>query len=121
MSEDEKAREADKANAIATAVSAKEVELTDLYESRIEALQNQIIDSTIDGVFAGSSLDRKDFEDVIATLDTSRFIGEDGSVDREKVKKTLSPITSAATSRPPRTGGVRTARDNGFGRYLKQD
>ncbi|AXH49762.1 head scaffolding protein [Gordonia phage Pleakley] len=122
MNDDEKAREAEKKTAVTAAVSAKETELTDHYEGVVAGLQQQIIESVIDGVFEASPLDKKDFNDVLATLDTSRFINDDGSVDREKVKKTLAPITGAATSRPPRTGGGRTtARDNGFGRYLKQD
>lgn len=122
MSDDEKTREADKRSAIAAAVTEKETELTDHYEGRISSLQDQIIESVIEGIFEASPLDKKDFTDVLATLDMSRFINDDGSVDREKVKKTLAPITGAATSRPPRTGGGRTtARDNGFGRYLKQD
>lgn len=121
MSDDEKARADDTKRKVTEAVSEKETELTDHYQGIVAGLQEQIIDSTIDGVFAGSPLERKDFEDVIVTLDKTLFIKDDGSVDREKVKKTLGPITKAATSRPPRTGGVRQAQDNGFGRYLKQD
>lgn len=120
MSDDEKTREAETKNRVEKAVSDKETELTDHYEGIVGALQEQIIDSTIEAVFAGSPLERKDYDDVIATLDKTLFIKDDGSVDREKVKKTLAPITKAATSRPPRTGGGRVAQDNGFGRYLKQ-
>lgn len=120
MSEDEKTREAETKTRVSKAVADKETELTDHYEGIVSGLQDQIIDSTIDAVFAGSPLDRKDYEDVIGTLDKTLFIKDDGSVDREKVKKTLAPITKAATSRPPRTSGGRQAQDNGFGRYLKQ-
>ena len=120
MSDDEKTREAETKGRVEKAVSEKETELTDHYEGIVGGLQEQIIDSTIEAVFAGSPLERKDYDDVIATLDKTLFIKDDGSVDREKVKKTLAPITKAATSRPPRTGGGRVAQDNGFGRYLKQ-
>ena len=120
MSDDEKTREAETKGRVEKAVSDKETELTDHYEGIVGGLQEQIIDSTIEAVFAGSPLERKDYDDVIATLDKTLFIKDDGSVDREKVKKTLAPITKAATSRPPRTGGGRVAQDNGFGRYLKQ-
>lgn len=121
MDDDQKKREAEKDEAVKSAVSAKETELTDHYEGRIAALQTQIIDSTIDGVFASGSLEKKDFEAVIATLDKTQFIKDDGSVDRDKIKNVISPITRAATSRPPRTSGGRVAQNNGFGRYLKQD
>ncbi|QAU06355.1 scaffolding protein [Gordonia phage WhoseManz] len=122
LPEAERKRAAEVATKVSEAVSAKEVELTDLYETRIAKLHDEIIDSTIDGVFAGGSLDKKDFVDIIATLDKAQFVTDDGTVDREKIKRVLTPITKAATSRPPRTSGVaRVAQNNGFGRYLKQD
>ncbi|QAU07078.1 scaffolding protein [Gordonia phage BiPauneto] len=122
LPEDERQRAAEVATKVSEAVSAKEVELTDLYETRIAKLHDEIIDSTIDSVFAGGSLDKKDFVDIIATLDKAQFVTDDGTVDREKIKRVLTPITKAATSRPPRTSGVaRVAQNNGFGRYLKQD
>lgn len=122
MSEDEKTREAAKKTEIASAVTAKETELTDHYAGVVAGLQGQIIDSIVDGLLDGAGLERKDYEDVIGSLDKTNFIKDDGSVDREKVKKTFGQITKAATSRPPRTGGGRIAtQDNGFGKYLKKD
>lgn len=122
MSEDEKTREASKKAEIASAVTAKETELTDHYAGVVAGLQGQIIDSIVDGLLDGAGLERKDYEDVIGSLDKTNFIKDDGSVDREKVKKTFGQITKAATSRPPRTGGGRIAtQDNGFGKYLKKD
>lgn len=122
MSEDEKTREASKKAEITSAVAAKETELTDHYAGVVAGLQGQIIDSIVDGLLDGAGLERKDYEDVIGSLDKTNFIKDDGSVDREKVKKTFGQITKAATSRPPRTGGGRIAtQDNGFGKYLKKD
>ncbi|QXN73335.1 scaffolding protein [Gordonia phage Bonum] len=121
MSQDEQARADELDAAVNTAVSAKEVELTDHYEGRIAALQEQIIETAIDNVFASGGLQRKDYDDVIATLDKTKFVKDDGSVDREKVTKALSPITRAATSRPPRTTSGRSTGDRGFGRYLPQN
>lgn len=122
MSEDEKTREVNKKAEIASAVTAKETELTDHYAGVVAGLQGQIIDSIVDGLLDGAGLERKDYEDVIGSLDKTNFIKDDGSVDREKVKKTFGQITKAATSRPPRTGGGRaTAQDNGFGKYLSKD
>lgn len=121
MNDDEKAREAEKKTAVASAVSAKETELTDHYSGVVAGLQDQIIDSIVDGLLDGAGLDRKEYEDVIGSLDKTNFIKDDGSVDREKVKKTFGQITKAATSRPPRTGGSRAIQDNGFGKYLKKD
>ena len=121
MNDDEKAREAEKKTAVASAVTAKETELTDHYSGVVAGLQDQIIDSIVDGLLDGAGLDRKEYEDVIGSLDKTNFIKDDGSVDREKVKKTFGQITKAATSRPPRTGGSRATQDNGFGRYLKKD
>ncbi|AKJ72359.1 head scaffolding protein [Gordonia phage GTE8] len=119
MSDDERQRAEAVDAAVATAVSEKETELTDHYEGQIAALQTQIIDSTIESVFATGGLDRKDYEDVIATLDKTLFVKDDGSVDREKVKKTLAPLTKAAVSRPPRTSSARRTENKGFGRYLE--
>ncbi|AYD84141.1 scaffolding protein [Gordonia phage Jifall16] len=119
MSDDEKIRDDEIKSRVATAVTEKETELTDHYEGQIASLQTQIIDSTIESVFAGGGLDRKDYEDVIATLDKTHFIKDDGSVDREKVKKTLAPLAKAAVSRPPRTSSARRTENKGFGRYLE--
>lgn len=122
MSEDEKTREASKKAEITSAVTAKETELTDHYAGVVAGLQGQIIDSIVDGLLDGAGLERKEYEEVIGSLDKTNFIKDDGSVDREKVKKTFGQITKAATSRPPRTGGGRaTAQDNGFGKYLSKD
>ncbi|UTN91391.1 scaffolding protein [Gordonia phage Outis] len=118
MSQDEQARADELDTAVRTAVSEKETELTDHYEGRIAVLQGQIIEGAIDNVFAAGGLQRKDYEDVIATLDKTKFVKDDGTVDREKVTKALSPITRAATSRPPRTTSGRSTGDRGFGRYL---
>ncbi|WGH22035.1 scaffolding protein [Gordonia phage MerCougar] len=118
MSQDEQARADELDTAVKTAVSEKETELTDHYEGRIAVLQGQIIEGAIDNVFAAGGLQRKDYEDVIATLDKTKFVKDDGTVDREKVTKALSPITRAATSRPPRTTSGRSTGDRGFGRYL---
>ncbi|AET09858.1 head scaffolding protein [Gordonia phage GRU1] len=119
LSDDEKTRERERDEAVRTAVTDKETELTDHYEGVIGGLQQQIIDSEIDGILGAGGFERKKFEDVIASLDTSRFIKDDGSVDREKVKKVFTPVIEASTSRPPRTSTTRVARNTGFGRYLE--
>lgn len=115
--EAEKAFAATLKEKVKEAVDAKEVELTDHYATQLEALQAQIIDATIDGVLAGSRIEKKDVTDLLATLDNRKFIGEDGTVKVEVIKKALSSLKVSSDKKPPRTGSVGSSGDRGFGKY----
>lgn len=120
---DEKAVAKQVKEQVAAAVQAKEVEITDAYEEQLSGLRKQIIDTSIDSVLAESGIKRDDVKDLLETLDITKFIGDDGLVKVDSVKKALGSLTVATNSRPPRSGGSsRVSSDNrGMGRYLPSD
>lgn len=108
--------------AIAQAVSLREVELTDQFSAEIAEYRNDVIDGLIEAALAAKGRTPKDFETIIATLDRTGFIGNDGKVSKADVTKWASELAGAGSSKPPRTGGSRTGTTNrGMGQYLPQD
>jgi len=121
MTDDEKARAAETKTAVDTAVSAKVVELTDHYETRISALQGQIVDATIDAALGRVNRKRDEFKTVLETLDKQRFLGEDGAVKTDAVAKWASELAGSSSSKPPRSTSSSSGSDRGFGRYLNSN
>ena len=122
MSDDEKARAAETKTAVDSAVSAKEVELTDHYGTIISGLQAQIVDAHIDAALGTRGRKRDEFKTVLETLDKDRFLGEDGLVKTDAVAKWASELAGSSNSRPPRgTGSTGSGSDRGFGRYLNKN
>lgn len=121
QTEDEKAVAAKVKAASDAAVSAKEIELTDAYESKIEKLQGQIVDSTIDAALSAVGRKRTEFSAVLDALDKSRFLDDDGAVKTDAVSKWASELAGSSSSKPPRTGTKGSgSSDRGFGRYLNK-
>ncbi len=119
--DDEKAAAESRKQAVTEAVTAKEVELSDHYETRLAAYRDDIIDGVIDTALATAGRERKEYETVIATLDKQKFVDDDGNVKKDEVARWATELTGPSSSRPPRTAGTTRANlsDNrGFGRYL---
>lgn len=120
--EDEKATAATIKSKVTEAVSAKETELTDHYETIVGRLQDQIVDSTIDAALSKVGRDRKEFSAVLDALDKRRFLDDDGAVKTDAVSKWASELAGSSSSKPPRTSSTRSgSSDRGFGRYLNNN
>lgn len=121
-SEDEKALATTVKEKVTEAVSAKETELTDHYETIVSRLQDQIVDSTIDAALGKVGRDRKEFTAVLDALDKRRFLDDDGAVKTDAVSKWASELAGSSSSKPPRTSSTRSgSSDRGFGRYLNNN
>lgn len=109
--------------AIAAAVSAREVELTDQFSAEIAEYRNDVIDGLIEAALATKGRTPKDYETIIATLDRTGFIGNDGKVNKANVTKWASELAGSSSSRPPRTGGSRVSgsTNRGMGQFLNKD
>ena len=119
--EDEKTLAATVKQKVVEAVSAKETELTDHYETIVGRLQDQIVDSTIDAALSKVGRDRKEFSAVLDALDKRRFLDDDGAVKTDAVSKWAAELAGSSSSKPPRTSSTRAGgSDRGFGRYLNK-
>ena len=122
QTEDEKALATKIKDATTAAVSAKETELTDHYETIVEKLQGQIVDSTIDAALGKVGRDRSEFVAVLGALDKRQFLDDDGAVKTDAVSKWASELAGSSSSKPPRTSSTRSgSSDRGFGRYLNNN
>lgn len=87
--------------------------------TRISDLQIGRVDDLIEAHLDAKRIDKKKVETVLATLDKEKFLNEDGSVNKDLVKKWAEGLTSDQQSRPPRNGkSASGSNDKGFGRYL---
>jgi len=126
LSEDQRNVAAERKKAVEDAVGAKEVELTDHYETQLSAYRGEIIDGIIEAGLAKAGRDPKDFATILSALDKKKFLDDDGGVKKDEVRKWAAELAgsgSGSTSgRPPRTGSTRTSETEnlGFGRYLSQ-
>lgn len=89
---------------------------------QIAKMRSDAVDGAIESALAENNLKPADVEHVIATLDKSKFLDEDGSVKRDFVKQWAGTLGSASTKLPPRTKNHKVtsgSAGNGFGRYLE--
>jgi hypothetical protein len=89
--------------------------------TRISDLQIDRVTDLIDAHLDAKRIDKKKVETVLATLDKEKFLNEDGSVNKDLVKRWADGLTAEQQSRPPRNGkssGSFDSNDRGFGKYL---
>ena len=89
--------------------------------TRISDLQVARVEDLIDAHLDAKRIDKKKVETVLVTLDKAKFLNEDGSVNKDLVKKWADGLTSDQQSRPPRngkSGGASDPSNRGFGKYL---
>lgn len=87
----------------------------------LDELRVQIVDAAISRELDTAGLKRQNVTDLLAALDHTKFIREDGTVNVSRVEKAIGAIArgSAVENRPPpRSSGH--AQNRGFGRYLER-
>ena len=111
------------ATAVAEQLPAKITEATVPLHDRIADLQDKLITKTFDAELAEKGIKRDQVKGVLGTLDMTKFLNEDGSVNEEVVKSCVAGLSASSETRPPR--GNRAANvlndDRGFGRYLNKN
>lgn len=93
------------------------LESTDL----IDDLRVQIVDAAIARALDTAGLEPQKVADLLAALDHTKFIREDGTVDVSRVEKAIGALARGAAVEnrpPPRSSGH--AQNRGVGRYLER-
>lgn len=111
------------ATAVAEQLPAKLAEATVPLHDQIADLQGKLITKTFDAELALKGIKREQVEGVLSTLDMTKFLSEDGSVNEGVVKTCVAGLSASSETRPPRGNRATNdlSDDRGFGRYLKKN
>lgn len=86
----------------------------------IDGLREQIVDAAIDRELDRSGIKRTDVSDLLESVDRSKFLSGDGTVDIARVSAAIGAFARSVTAErrpPPRTS--ESAPNRGVGRYLE--